>query len=118
MQRKGVYKKHCPTHKIDYIGETARTFEKRNAEHNKAVEKQQWSHSGFTQHMQHCNARIEPPEILEYVTNKNKNKLKYDLRIKESLYIHRYNCGPGRGMNEDWGSYVKTNAWTPVFNRM
>ena len=118
MKRKGVYKHHCPTHDVDYIGETARSFEIRDKEHRKAAEGEKWSHSGLTQHMQHCTTPIEKPEILCFAENKNKNKLKYDLRVKESLFIHRYNCGPGKGMNEDWGSYVKTTAWTPVFNRM
>ena len=42
---------------------------------------------------------------------KTKAKLKRDLRIREALEIQRHNCGPGQGMNEDWGSYVKTTQW-------
>ena len=50
--------------------------------------------------------------------NKNKSALKYDLRVREALYIRRFNTGPNRGMNEDLGSYVRTNQWAPVFNGM
>ena len=52
------------------------------------------------------------------MTGKNKRKLDYDLKIWEALEIRKANCGPGKGMNEDWGSYVKTDAWNTVFNTM
>ena len=52
------------------------------------------------------------------MTGKNKKKLDYDLKVWEALEIKKANCGPGRGMNEDWGSYVKTDAWNAVFNTM
>ena len=34
------------------------------------------------------------------------------------MEIKKANSGPGRGLNEDWGAYVKTDAWNPVFNTM
>ena len=49
---------------------------------------------------------------------KNKKKLNYDLKVWEAMEIKKANCGPGRGLNEDWGAYVKTDAWNPVFNTM
>ena len=52
------------------------------------------------------------------MTDKNKKKLDYNLKVREALEIKKENCGPGRGMNEDWGSYVKTDSWNPVFNTM
>ena len=30
----------------------------------------------------------------------------------------RDNCGPGSGLNEDMGAYVKTSQWDPVFYKM
>ena len=30
----------------------------------------------------------------------------------------QYQCGPGKGMNQDYGSYVYTNQWQLVCNRM
>ena len=51
-------------------------------------------------------------------SDKNDKNPKYHLRIMEALYIRRFNSGPNSGMNEDMGSYVTTNQWQPVFNRM
>ena len=99
-----------------YIGETARSFKIRHAEHMKAAEQGRWHHSGLTQHMEKCDGQIEGPEILYIANAKSKAKLKRDLRIREALEIQRHNCGPGHGMNEDYGSYVKTNQWGPVFS--
>ena len=66
--------------------------------------------------MEKCDGQIEGPEILYIANAKSKAKLKRDLRIREALEIQRHNCGPGHGMNEDYGSYVKTNQWGPVFS--
>ena len=52
------------------------------------------------------------------MTNKNKKKLTYDLKVREALEIRRHNCGPGSGLNEDFGAYVKTTMWDPVFHQM
>ena len=114
LDGRGVYKYTCPTHKTHYVGETKRSFKIRDLEHRKAAEAQRWSHSGLTQHMELCKAQIEGPEILF----KSESKNKFDLRIMEALHIRRLNCGPGKGMNEDKGSYVTTNQWQPVFNKM
>ena len=48
--------------------------------------------------------------------SKYKKKLAYDTKIRESLEIRRHNSGPGKGLNEDMGSYVKTDIWDPVLN--
>ena len=45
---------------------------------------------------------------------KNKRLLTYDMRIREALEIRRHNSGPGKGLNEDMGAYVKTDIWDPV----
>ena len=66
----------------------------------------------------HMAEREKRPIILCTMNAKTKAKLKRDLRIREALEIQRHNCGPGQGMNEDWGSYVKTTQWGPVFSGM
>ena len=71
----------------------------------------------LTQHMEHCDADIEGPEILATADRRMKNP-KFDLRVMENLFIKKYNCGPGKGMNEDFGSYVTTTQWQPVFNKL
>ena len=47
---------------------------------------------------------------------KNKSRLAYDMRIREALEIRHHNSGPGRGLNEDMGAYVKTDIWDPGLN--
>ena len=121
LQGKGIYKYNCVPCRKSYIGETSRSFKLRHSEHMKAAEGGRWSHSGLTQHMEKCDGDIQGPEILCRVNSNgktSKNCLKYDLRIKEALYIRRYDCGPFKGMNEDIGSYVKTTQWDPVFATM
>jgi hypothetical protein len=72
------------------------------------------------QHKEHCKQPVdwENPEILARMNFKDKNRLKFELRLRESLEIRRHGCGPNKGLNEDWGSYVKSQAWTPVFNKL
>ena len=45
---------------------------------------------------------------------KRRRKLEFDLRVREALEIRKHDCGPGRGLNEDMGAYVKTDIWDPV----
>ena len=118
MERKGVYKYNCEPCNKAYVGETARSFKTRHSEHMKAAETQKWTHSGLTQHMERCKESIDGPNILCTVDNKNKFALKHELRVKEALYIRRFDCGPYKGMNLDMGSYVSTTQWAPVFNGM
>ena len=47
---------------------------------------------------------------------KHKKKLGYDLRIREALEIKRLGSGPGKGLNEDHGAYLKTDIWDTVLN--
>ena len=63
--RKGIYKYDCNKCNKSYIGETARNFEIRHNEHMKAADTNKWSHSGLTQHMEHCDGPYEGPQILE-----------------------------------------------------
>ena len=118
MENKGIYKYDCTSCNKSYVGETARSFKIRHAEHMKAAERGQWSHSGLTQHLEKCDGPIDGPNILCTTSHKSKNGLKYDLRVREALFIRRFDCGPNKGMNEDWGSYVKTTQWAPVFGGM
>ena len=82
-----------------------------------ATEKGRWTHSGLTQHKEHCKAPIDwKPEVLSRVNMKNPQLLKHHLRVEEAMWIRRLNCGPGKGLNEDHGSYVKTDVWAPIFS--
>ena len=48
----------------------------------------------------------------------SKKKLTYDLKIREALEIRKNKCGPGKGLNEDMGAYVKTDIWDPVLHTL
>ena len=70
-----------------------------------------WHHSGICQHKQSCTEPVNwEPEVVASLT--------YDLKVCEALVIRRHNCGPGTGLNEDFGAYVKTSMWNPVFYHM
>ena len=56
--------------------------------------------------------------VIASMTNKNKRKLTYDLKVREALEIRLHHRGPGHGLNEDLGAYVKTNMWNPVFHQL
>ena len=102
-----------------YIGETRRSIDLRATEHRKAAETGKWSHSGLTQHRQHCNVPFDwEPTVLSRVNIKDPDRLKHHLRVSEALWIRHQKCGPGKGLNEDFGTYVRTDAWAPVFESM
>ena len=119
-KKPGVYKLACPcSDKSVYVGQTIRPIEMRAKEHCRAAEKGNWSHSGISQHKEKCNEVVNwEPEIVVNMSNKNKKKLAYDLKVRESLEIRRHNCGPNNVLNEDYGSYVNTTQWNPVFHHM
>ena len=119
-KKKGIYTYICKKCGKRYVGQTRRCCETRWKEHQRAIEKENWSHSGISQHYKDCDEPFDPAnfEVIKTMTGKNKRKLDYDLKIWEALEIRKANCGPGKGMNEDWGSYVKTDAWNTVFNTM
>ena len=64
------------------------------------------------------NERENPRRVITSMSNKNKKRLTFDLKVREALEIRKRNCGPGHGLNEDYGAYVKTTMWNPVFHRM
>ena len=109
---KGIYSFNCSCDpKAVYVGETRRSIDIRAKEHRKAAENGRWSHSGLTQHREKCSAPMDwSPKVLSRVSDKNPQRLKHHLRVEEALWIRRLNCGPGIGLNEDYGSYVKTDA--------
>ena len=117
----GVYQFQCPcSEKAKYVGQTTRSILTRGKEHGKAVEKGNWKHSGISSHKEFCPAAIDwtSPKVITTRTNKNKKKLTYDLKVREALEIRRRDCGPYRGLNEDYGAFVKTTMWNPVFHQM
>jgi len=119
-KKPGVYQISCScSPSAKYVGQTIRPIELRGKEHQRAANNGNWSHSGISQHRESCNAPIEwKPQVITTMSNKNKRRLTYDLKVREALEIRKRNCGPGQGLNEDFGAYVKTSMWNPVLHRM
>ena len=118
-KKKGVYKYQCPCNPSStYKGQTARAYDLRWEEHGRAIQNNQWAHSGISQHYQHCQKQFDKNnfEIITNAQDKNKKRLTYNIKIREALEIRRHGSGPGRGLNEDMGSYVKTDIWDPVLH--
>ena len=120
-KKKGIYQYKCKcSNNAIYVGQTCRSYEKRWDEHKRAIDKQQWHHSGISQHHQDCPHQFDHDNfsILHNMQDKNKKRLGYNMRIREALEIRHHKCGPGRGLNEDMGAYVKTDIWDTVLNSM
>ena len=118
-KKKGIYKYTCTcSESAIYIGQTRRACDTRWKEHERALEKEQWHHSGITQHLQHCQEPFDMNnfEVLHTMQDKKKRRLEYDLRMREAFEIRNHNSGPGKGLNEDNGAYLKTDIWDPVLN--
>ena len=116
-QKKGVYKYTCTcSPNASYIGQTGRSYAIRWEEHAKAIQKEQWHHSGITQHYQHCQHKFDKANftVITNMQDKNKRRLAYNLKIREAIEIRHHKSGPGKGLNEDMGAYVKTDIWDPA----
>ena len=113
IQKPSIYEFRCPcSDKAVYVGQTTRSVLTRGKEHGNAVTRENWHHSGISAHKEFCKEPIDwnSPKVINTKTNKNKRKLNFDLKVREALEIKRRNCGPGQGLNEDFGvyDYVKT----------
>ena len=120
-KKKGIYKYTCScSDKAVYIGQTNRSCETRWKEHERANNKQIWKYSGITQHLQHCpmNFKRENFEVMVTMQDKKKSRLGYNLRMREAFEIRRHDTGPGKGLNEDNGAYLKTDIWDPVLKSL
>ena len=120
-KKKGIYRYQCPcSDKVVYVGQTARACNLRWKEHNYAIQKQNWQHSGISQHYETCDKGfdVKNASVITTMQSKSKKKTAYDLKVREALEIRRHKCGPGKGLNFDMGAYVKTDMWDPVLHTM
>ena len=79
-----------------------------------------WKYSGISQHLQHCQEGFnwENFDVILTMQDKKKNRLDYNLRMREAFEIRRLDSGPGKGLNEDNGAYLKTDMWDPVLKSL
>ena len=50
--------------------------------------------------------------------DKKRRWLAYNMRMREAFEIRSHDSGPGRGLNEDNGAYLKTDIWDPVLRSL
>ena len=120
-KQKGIYKYTCTcSDKATYIGQTCRSYQSRWKEHGKAVERQDWKYSGLSQHYQHCNQpfKDENFEPVHTMQDKKRKRLAYNMRMREAFEIRSHDTGPGKGLNEDNGAFLKTDIWDPVLKSL
>ena len=120
-KRKGIYRYTCTcSKKAIYIGQTHRSCEIRWKEHERAIQNEQWHHSGITQHHQHCQhtSNKDNFEVIHTTQDKKKGRLAFNLKVREAFEIRRHGSGPGKGLNEDNGAYLKMDIWDPVLNNL
>ena len=43
---------------------------------------------------------------------------RYPIKIWEVLEIRWHDCGPGKGLNQDKGCFIRTDIWDPVLSSM
>ena len=85
QRKKGVYRYQCPcSDNSVYVGQTARACDLRWKEHAYAIRSGNWSHSGISQHHEHCAHEFDPSNasVITTTQGKYKRKLMYDLKIR------------------------------------
>ena len=120
-KKKGIYRYTCTcSDKAVYIGQTNRSCEIRWKEHEYACNKKHWKYSGITQHLKNCPEPFnrENFDVIHTMQDKKKGRLGYNLRMREAFEIRRHDSGPGKGLNEDNGAYLKTDIWDPVLKTL
>ena len=120
-KKKGIYRYTCTcSDKAIYVGQTHRSFETRWKEHGRAVTRNDSKYSGISQHLQHCpeSFNLENFGVIHTMQDKKKNRLDYNLRMREAFEIRRHDSGPGKGLNEDNGAYLKTDMWDPILKSL
>ena len=112
----GVYKIPCTKHPNNpYIGETKLKIRTRGSQHKANVEKKQIERSAVALHDFDCDGNIE----WEKMETLKVESRRFEREVRETLEIQYHECGPDKGgMNIDYGKYVKTKFWTPLFASM
>ena len=94
-----------------YTGETKKKIVTRTNEHAKAVFLEDTQNDAIAAHQVECGCDIDmtKTKVLAQETQWSPRK------VREALEIRRLKTGPGRGLNQDMGDYVRTNHWDDLF---
>ena len=111
----GVY--FIPTGcKSGYTGETKKRIRTRNTEHEKAVFCGDTKNDSIAEHKDICNCQIDWEKTKTLAVE----PVWFRRKVREALEIRRLKCGPEhpKGLNKDYGDYVKSNTWTKLFDKI
>ena len=110
----GVYKIPCACRRVPpYVGKTKLRVCSRIGQHEKYVEKGQWSRSGAAQHARTCSAGLLFREA-ETIKTESRH---FERSVREALEIQRHRSAPRYGgINLDDGQYLKTTFWMPYMD--
>ena len=115
LDKPGVYHIDCEC-EDKYVGETGCLVSTRESQHKQSIFKCNQKDSGLSEHALKCDQDVkwENNTILSVQPNWYKRK------VREALEIQYWDCGPNtrHGMNRDWGDYVTTQAWKPLFSNL
>ena len=109
-KRKGIYKYKCPcTDNATYVGQTGCSFEIQWDKHKKAIDRQQWSHSGVTQHYQHCPHQFSKDnfDIVHKMQGKKKGALVMKCAYVKQLKYGKTNVVLGAALTKIWAPTSK-----------
>ena len=109
----GVYHLDC-TRSALYIGETKKVIT-RTIEHQQDSFNRKWESSGVTEHCLECHGQFN------WINSKTfSTKQQYHRRnIRELLEIKKAKTNKRRRfLNRDEGNFIKTNTWTPLFEKL
>ena len=111
----GVY--FIPTScKTGYTGETKKRISSRNTQHEKAVFKGDVDEDALAEHNQTCDCKISWDQTQTLAVE----PIFFRRKVREALEIRRLKTGPNdpNGLNRDYGDYVTTNTWQPLFDKI
>ncbi len=94
-----------------YTGETKKKIVTRTNEHAKAIFLEDTQSDAIAAHQVECGCDIDmtKTKVLAQETQW------FPRKVREALEIRRLNTGPGHGLNQDMGDYVRTNHWNDLF---
>ena len=97
-----------------YTGQTKKRIISREKEHEKDVFLEKISDSALAEHCSKCNGIIQWSNTRTLAIESNCFKR----CVRESLEIRRMKTGPDddKGINRDYGKYVKTNTWNSLLH--
>ena len=115
LSKNVVYKIQCECDK-NYAGMTTQHVQKRLKQH-KDDEKYHLNDPRLTHSTAEHALKTGHMVGYDYAEVVDSGKVNGELRFKEALVIRKLNCGPGNGLNKDYGKHIP-EAWLPFIPKI